>query len=296
LADSSTFVRFFTRTRYLLCHFFAITAAALINFPLGNSLANMNIMIKAARRAARSLMRDFGEVEHLQVSSKGPGDFVSRADIKAEEILKEELMEARPNYGWLAEEGEEIAGIDPTRRWIVDPLDGTTNYLHGLPHWAISIALEHKGEIVAAVIFNPTGEELFAAEKGAGAWLNDRRLRVSGRSEMIQMIFATGLPFGGRSDLPDSLQDLARILPGCAGVRRWGAAALDLAYVAAGRYDGFWERRLNTWDVAAGLLLVKEAGGFAESVTKGGNPLSDGSVIASNDLVFDRFAKLVRNG
>jgi myo-inositol-1(or 4)-monophosphatase len=258
--------------------------------------ANMNIMIKAARRAARSLMRDFGEVEHLQVSSKGPGDFVSRADIKAEEILKEELMEARPNYGWLAEEGEEIAGIDPTRRWIVDPLDGTTNYLHGLPHWAISIALEHKGEIVAAVIFNPTGEELFAAEKGAGAWLNDRRLRVSGRSEMIQMIFATGLPFGGRSDLPDSLQDLARILPGCAGVRRWGAAALDLAYVAAGRYDGFWERRLNTWDVAAGLLLVKEAGGFAESVTKGGNPLSDGSVIASNDLVFDRFAKLVRNG
>lgn len=257
--------------------------------------ANMNIMIKAARRAARSLMRDFGEVEHLQVSAKGPGDFVSRADLKAEEILKEDLMEARPNYGWLAEESEEIAGEDPTRRWIVDPLDGTTNFLHGLPHWAISIALEHKGEIVAAVIFNPAGEELFAAEKGAGAWLNDRRLRVSGRRDMIEMIFSTGLPFGGRADLPDTLQDLARILPGCAGVRRWGAAALDLAYVAAGRYDGFWERKLNAWDIAAGILLVKEAGGFVESITKDGNPIVNGSIIASNDQVFDRFAKLVRN-
>lgn len=257
--------------------------------------ANMNIMIKAARRAGRSLMRDFGEVEHLQVSAKGPGDFVSRADLKAEEILKEELMEARPNYGWMAEESKEIAGEDPTRRWIVDPLDGTTNFLHGLPHWAISIALEHKGEIVAAVIFNPAGEELFAAEKGAGAWLNDRRLRVSGRREMIEMIFATGLPFGGRPDLPDTLQDLARILPGCAGVRRWGAAALDLAYVAAGRYDGFWERRLNAWDVAAGILLVKEAGGFVQSITPEANPVTDGTIIAANDQVFDRFAKLVRN-
>ncbi|WP_245667788.1 inositol monophosphatase family protein [Neptunicoccus sediminis] len=257
--------------------------------------ANMNIMIKAARRAGRSLMRDFGEVEHLQVSAKGPGDFVSRADLKAEEILKEELTEARPNYGWMAEESKEIAGEDPTRRWIVDPLDGTTNFLHGLPHWAISIALEHKGEIVAAVIFNPAGEELFAAEKGAGAWLNDRRLRVSGRREMIEMIFATGLPFGGRPDLPDTLKDLARILPGCAGVRRWGSASLDLAYVAAGRYDGFWERRLNAWDVAAGILLIKEAGGFVETITPNGNPITDGSIIASNDQVFERFAKLVRN-
>jgi len=257
--------------------------------------ANMNIMIKAARRAGRSLMRDFGEVEHLQVSSKGPGDFVSKADFKAEEIIREELTEARPNYGWLAEESEEVAGADPTRRWIVDPLDGTTNFLHGLPHWAISIALEHKGEIVAAVIFNPVGEELFAAEKGAGAWMNDRRLRVSGRKTMIEMIFATGLPFGGRKDLPETLQDLARILPVCAGVRRWGAASLDLAYVAAGRYDGFWERNLKSWDIAAGLLLVKEAGGFTTSMYEGGNPIEDGSIIASNANVFDRFVKMARN-
>jgi myo-inositol-1(or 4)-monophosphatase len=254
----------------------------------------MNVMIKAARRAGRSLMRDFGEVEHLQVSSKGPGDFVSKADIKAESIIREELTEARPNYGWLAEESAEIAGADPTRRWIVDPLDGTTNFLHGLPHWAISIALEHKGEIVAAVIFNPAGEELFAAEKGAGAWLNDRRLRVSGRRDMIEMIFATGLPFGGRKDLPETLQDLARILPVCAGVRRWGAASLDLAYVAAGRYDGFWERNLKPWDMAAGLLMVKEAGGFTTSMYEAGNPIEDGSVIATNANVFERFVKMAR--
>ena len=257
--------------------------------------ANINIMIKAARRAGRSLMRDFGEVENLQVSAKGPGDFVSRADLKAEEMLKEELMEARPNYGWLAEESSEIAGADPTRRWIVDPLDGTTNFLHGLPHWAISIALEHKSEIVAAVVYNPVGEELFAAEKGAGAWMNDRRLRTSGRTNMIEMIFATGLPFAGRSDLPETLGDLARILPGCAGVRRWGAASLDLAYTAAGRYDGFWERNLKPWDIAAGILLVKEAGGLIDDMEKGNNPMAEGNIIASNAAVFDRFCKLVRN-
>lgn len=257
--------------------------------------ANINIMIKAARRAGRSLMRDFGEVENLQVSNKGPGDFVSRADLKAEEMLKEELMEARPNYGWLAEESTEIPGDDPTRRWIVDPLDGTTNFLHGLPHWAISIALEHKSEIVAAVVYNPAGEELFAAEKGAGAWMNDRRLRASGRTNMIEMIFSTGLPFAGRSDLPETLSDLARILPGCAGVRRWGAASLDLAYTAAGRYDGFWERNLKPWDMAAGILLVKEAGGLIDGMIRGNNPIEEGSIIASNSAVFDRFCKLVRD-
>ncbi len=257
--------------------------------------ANINIMIKAARRAGRSLMRDFGEVENLQVSTKGPGDFVSRADLKAEEMLKEDLMEARPNYGWLAEESAEIPGDDPTRRWIVDPLDGTTNFLHGLPHWAISIALEHKSEIVAAVVYNPAGEELFAAEKGAGAWMNDRRLRASGRTNMIEMIFSTGLPFAGRSDLPETLSDLARILPGCAGVRRWGAASLDLAYTAAGRYDGFWERKLKPWDMAAGILLVKEAGGLIDGMIRGNNPIEEGSIIASNSAVFDRFCRLVRD-
>ena len=261
---------------------------------MSQASANMNLMIKAARVASRKLLRDFNEVENLQVSSKGPGDFVSRADKMAEETIREILMETRPNYGFLGEEFPEIIGSDPTRRWIVDPLDGTTNFLHGLPHWAISIALEFKGEIVAAVVYDPIKDELFAAEKGAGAWINDRRLRVSGRINMIETIYATGLPFGGRADLPETIADLGRILPVCAGVRRWGSAALDLAYVAAGRYDGFWERRLKPWDIAAGLLLVKEAGGLLDGVTKGDDPLKSGDVIAAAEPIYDRFAKLVR--
>ena len=196
--------------------------------------ANMNVMIKAARAAGRSLAKDFMEVENLQVSSKGACDFVSRADVAAEEIIREQLMEARPNYGWLGEESDPVEGKDPTRRWIVDPLDGTTNFLHGLPHWAVSIALEHKGEIVAAVVFDPAKDEMFIAEKGQGALVNNQRLRVSDRTKMLESIFATGLPFAGRSDLPETLKELARVLPMTAGVRRYGAAALDLAYVAAG--------------------------------------------------------------
>jgi len=259
--------------------------------------ANLNIMMKAARKAGRSLVKDFREVENLQVSMKGAGDFVSRADIAAEAILKEELMTARPTYGWLAEEGGEIEGKDPTRRWIVDPLDGTTNFLHGLPHWAISIALEHKGEIVAGVVFDAAKDEMFYAEKGEGAWLNDSvRLRVSGRNRMIESIFATGLPFAGRADLPETLQDLARLLPATAGVRRWGSAALDMAYVAAGRYDGFWERSLKIWDLAAGVIIVKEAGGFVEPIDKSGNVLEDGDVVCANEPIFDQFAKVIRNG
>jgi myo-inositol-1(or 4)-monophosphatase len=261
---------------------------------MAQASANLNIMIKAARIAGRKLLRDFGEVENLQVSMKSAGDFVSRADKKAEEVIREELTEARPNYGWLGEESEEVKGADPTRRWIVDPLDGTTNFLHGLPHWAVSIGLEHKGEIVSALVFDPVKDEMFTAEKGGGCWLNDSRLRVSNRQRLIEMIFATGLPFAGRADLPDTLQDLARILPTCAGVRRFGAAALDLAYVAAGRYDGFWERGLHPWDVAAGLCLVKEAGGLMDTIVAGGNIIEDGDILVSNEVNFDTFAKLVR--
>ena len=256
--------------------------------------ANLNIMIKAARKAGRSLVKDFREVENLQVSMKGAGDFVSKADIAAEAILKEELLGARPTYGWLAEEGGAIDGEDPTRRWIVDPLDGTTNFLHGLPHWAISIALEHKGKIVAGVIYDAAKDEMFFAEKGEGAWMNDTRIRVSGRHRMIESIFATGVPFAGRSDLPVTLQDLARLMPVCAGVRRWGSAALDMAYVAAGRYEGFWERRLSTWDVAAGIIIVKEAGGFVQALNPEGSVLEDGEVLCSNEPIFDQFAKVIR--
>ena len=257
--------------------------------------ANLNVMMMAAREAGRSLVKDFREVEQLQVSAKGPGDFVSRADLRAEEILREELRGARPTYGWLAEEGGEEPGEDPTRRWIVDPLDGTTNYLHGMPHWAVSIALEHKGQIVAGVIYDAAKDEMFFAEKGLGAFMNDQRLRVSGRRSMIECVFATGLPFGGRSDLPETLQELARILPSVAGVRRWGSAALDMAYVAAGRYDGYWERRLNAWDLAAGVIIVKEAGGFIEPLTPGGDILADGEVICANDPIFPAFSKLIRS-
>ena len=258
--------------------------------------ANLNLMIKAARKAGRSLVKDFREVENLQVSAKGPGDFVSRADREAERIIKEELMGGRPTYGWLGEETGEDEGQDPTRRWIVDPLDGTSNFLHGLPHWAVSIALEHKGEIVSAVVFDPAKDEMFVAEKGAGAWLNDtRRLRVSGRKAMIESIFATGIPFGGKGTLPATLQDLARLTPATAGIRRWGSAALDLAYVAAGRFEGYWERGIKAWDIAAGMLLVREAGGFVGPVRAGDDPLEKGAVIAGNADLFDGLTRIIRN-
>jgi myo-inositol-1(or 4)-monophosphatase len=256
--------------------------------------ANLNLMIKTARKAGRSLVKDFREVENLQVSAKGAGDFVSRADIAAENIIRADLMAARPSYGWLGEETGETPGEDPTRRWIVDPLDGTTNFLHGLPHWAISIALEHKGEVVAGVIFDAAKDEMFIAEKGTGAWMNDTRLRVSGRHKMIECLFATGVPYGGQPTLPATLQDLARLMPACSGVRRWGAAALDLAYVAAGRFDGFWERGLHAWDIAAGLIIVREAGGLTGPVREGDDILGKGAVIAANAQMFEPLAKILR--
>ena len=257
--------------------------------------ANLNLMLKAARRAGKSLVKDFREVENLQVSTKGPGDFVSKADREAERMIKEDLMGARPTYGWLGEESAPEAGADPTRRWIVDPLDGTTNFLHGMPHWAVSIALEHKGEIVSAVVFDAAKDEMFWAEKGAGAWMNERRLRVSGRRQMHEAVFATGVPFGAKKTLPAMLADLARLMPACAGVRRWGAASLDLAYVAAGRFDGYWERELQAWDIAAGILLVKEAGGMVQAVREGDDILEKGAVLCANDPLFAQFSKIIRN-
>jgi myo-inositol-1(or 4)-monophosphatase len=257
--------------------------------------ANLNVMVKAARAAGRSLVKDFREVENLQVSVKGAGDFVSRADIAAEKIVRDILTEARPNYGWCAEESEEVPGKDPTRRWLVDPLDGTTNFLHGLPHWCVSIGLEHKGEAVAGVIFDPAKDELYVAERGQGAWLNQSRLRVSGRRRLIEAVFSTGVPASGRAGLPLAVRELARITPATAGVRQWGATALDLAYVAAGRIDGHWQRGTNAWDLAAGLALVREAGGLAEAIGPERTILGHGEVIAAGADIFGAFAELVRS-
>jgi myo-inositol-1(or 4)-monophosphatase len=257
--------------------------------------ANLNLMIKAARRAGKALVKDFREVENLQVSTKGPGDFVTKADREAERIIKEDLMGARPTYGWLGEETGEQEGQDPTRRWIVDPLDGTTNFLHGMPHWAISIALEHKGEITSAVVFDAAKDEMFWAEKGSGAWMNDRRLRVSGRRAMHEAVFATGVPFSTKKTLPATLADLARLMPACAGMRRWGVASLDLAYVAAGRFDGYWERELHQWDIAAGILLVKEAGGLIGPMREGYDILEKGALICANQALFAPLTKIIRD-
>lgn len=258
--------------------------------------ALLNVMVQSALKAGRSLARDFGEVQNLQVSLKGPGDYVSQADRKAETIIKTELMRARPTYGFMGEESTEEKGTDGAHRWIVDPLDGTTNFLHGMPHWAISIALEHKGKIVSGVVFDPAKDEMFYAEKGSGAWLNDsRRLRVSGRSRMIEAVFATGIPFAAKRTLPATLKDLARVMPECAGVRRWGAASLDLAYVAAGRYDGYWERELQIWDIAAGSLIAQEAGALVQGVRSDQDPLEAGAILCANEALFDPFSKLLRD-
>src|SRR5437016_353028 len=251
-------------------------------------------MANAALKAARGLIRDFGEVEQLQVSIKGPGEFVSTADLKAERTLKNELTRARPGYGLLFEEGGEVAGSDSHHRWIVDPLDGTTNFLHGIPHFAVSIALERDGEIVAGVIYEPTRDEMYWAEKGGGAYLNDRRLRVSSRRNIADAVIGTGIPFRQRGDHPAYLATLRAVMGTTSGVRRMGAAALDLAYVAAGRYDGFWEFGLAPWDIAAGILLVREAGGYVSDLAGGREMMTTGDVLAANDHLHLPLAALIR--
>ncbi len=245
----------------------------------------INVMVNAARKAARKLSRDFGEVENLQVSRKGPADFVSAADLTAEKVLHEELERARHGYGFLMEEAGAIEGPDKSHRWIVDPLDGTTNFLHGFPHFAISIALEREKEIVAGVILNPITDELFWAERGKGAYLNDKRLRVSGRERLGSAMLATGIPHNGRPDQDLFIRELDTVMRQVAGVRRMGSAALDLAYVAAGRFDGFWERNLNLWDIAAGVLMVREAGGAVTDTEGKPRTLETGNVMATNSLL-----------
>jgi len=246
----------------------------------------LNVMMRAADKAARGLKRDFGEVENLQVSRKGPADFVSAADRRAEQAIRRELTRARPDAALLMEEGGDRAGAgDKDSRFIVDPLDGTSNFLHGLPHFAISIALEERGQLTAAVVYDPIKEEQFFAEKGGGAFLNDRRLRVSARERLDAALIATGAPFKGHGDRPTFLAELDAVMAETAGIRRMGSAALDLAYVAAGRYDGYWERDLSPWDTAAGALIVREAGGVVTRIDgKPFTPESDSILAANVDL------------
>jgi myo-inositol-1(or 4)-monophosphatase len=257
--------------------------------------AILNVMVNAAVKAARGLRRDFGEVENLQVSRKGPADFVSLADKRAEEVIRTELARARPTYGFLMEESGETKGTDPQHRWIVDPLDGTTNFLHGIPQFAISIALERQGRLMAALVYDPIREELFSAERGGGAFVNDRRLRVAARKDLPDCVIATGIPWLGKGAHASYVRELQSVMSGVAGIRRFGSAALDLAWVAAGRFDGFWEHDLLPWDMAAGVLLVREAGGFATDIAGGDAFLDTGTVVAGNESVHRQLLARLRS-
>jgi myo-inositol-1(or 4)-monophosphatase len=258
----------------------------------------IRVMERAARKAGARLRRDFGEIEHLQVSRKGPADFVSKADMRAERTLYDELGAARPGWGFLLEEAGEIAGEEGQPRWIIDPLDGTSNFLHGLPHFAISIAVQEPkldgsgwGEVTAALIYQPITDESFWAEKSRGAWLHDGRLRVSGRRHLDEALIATGIPFAGAGDPAEWAKIYGELAPQIAGIRRFGAASLDLAWVAAGRYEGFWEKGLKPWDTAAGCLLVREAGGFVTDWRGRSLPVCDSEILAGNDALHSRLHK-----
>jgi myo-inositol-1(or 4)-monophosphatase len=264
---------------------------------MSNVSPTLNVMISAARKAGRSLIRDFGEVENLQVSIKGPANFVSAADHRAEEIVFRELSKARVGYGFLMEERGEVVGADKSHRWIVDPLDGTTNFLHSNPMFAVSIGLERQGQLVAGVIYNPATNELFTAEKGKGAYLNDRRLRVAARKSPSDALVTTGIPHRGREGHQRFLKEMELLMGEVAGVRRTGSAALDLAFVAAGRFDVYWEHNLQPWDVAAGVVIVREAGGFVSDLSGGDKMLDSGDVLAANVHLHKAFgAALFKKG
>lgn len=270
---------------------------------MASQSALINVMQRASTYASRGMLRDFGEVENLQVSRKGPADFVSRADINAEKTIRKELSKARPDWGFLMEEGGVIKSNDPDAPvWVVDPLDGTTNFLHGIPHFAISIAVmetdaQERKVITAGSVFDPVKNEFYFAERGKGAFLNGRRLRVSGRRSMADSLFGTGIPFldrGSGEDHEAFLKQLASIMAVSSGVRRNGAAALDLAWVAAGRLDGFWEKGLSLWDIAAGMLLVREAGGFVSDFASRDKALDSGDVVAGNQSIHGELIRHLR--
>ena len=258
----------------------------------------LTVMDRAARKAGAKLRRDFSEVQHLQVSRKGPADFVSKADQRAERTLYDELLHARPDWGFLLEEAGEIPGDPNKPRWIIDPLDGTSNFLHGLPHFAISIAVEEpmpngKREITTGLVYQPLTDESFWAEKGRGAWLQDQRLRVSARRDLSEALIATGIPFMGHGDFAQWTRIFGAVAPNVAGIRRYGAASLDIAWVAAGRFDGYWESDLQPWDVAAGMLLVREAGGFVTDFRGGDRAIERSEFLAGNDAMHSKLHKLV---
>ena len=262
----------------------------------------IRVMERAARRAGTRLRRDFGEIEHLQVSRKGPADFVSKADMRAERSLYDDLLQARPNWGFLLEEAGEIKGEDGQPRWVIDPLDGTSNFLHGIPHFAISIAVQERkldgsgwGDVTAAVVYQPITDETFWAEKTRGAWLHDGRLRVSSRARLNEALIATGMPFQGHGNIAEWSRIYGALGPEVAGIRRFGAASLDLAWVAAGRFDGFWESDLQPWDTAAGCLLVREAGGFVTDYRGRSQPVHHEQVLAGNDGLHSKMHKVVAN-
>lgn len=258
--------------------------------------ALINVMEKAAKKAGNKLARDFGEVENLQVSRKGPADFVTRADIRAEKTIVEELKVARPKFGFILEEGKDIAPEEGTNSiWIIDPLDGTTNFLHGIPHFAISIACEQGGEITAAIVYNPITDDLFWAEKGRGAFLNNRRLTVSSRRNLPDCVLATGIPFHGKPHHKEFVCNLEHIMGEVAGVRRFGSAALDLAWVAAGRYDGYWEEGLQAWDIAAGILIVREARGMVSEFDGRAKMMQTGQILATNGAIHGSVTRLLSN-
>ncbi|GLQ06311.1 inositol monophosphatase family protein [Sneathiella chinensis] len=244
--------------------------------------ALINVMEGAARKAARKLVRDFNEVENLQVSRKGPADFVSNADTGAEKILREELEKVRPDFGFKMEEGGDIPSKNGAPYWVIDPIDGTTNFLHGIPHFAISIGVMEGNNVIAGVILDPAKDELFWAAKGEGAFMNDHRMRVSGRSRMADCVLATGIPFLGKPGHEEFLREANEVMAVSAGIRRLGAASLDLAYVAAGRFDGYWERGLSPWDLAAGIVIVREAGGLVSQIDGGERMLEKGDILATN--------------
>jgi myo-inositol-1(or 4)-monophosphatase len=256
--------------------------------------ALLNVMVQAAMKAGRSLSRDFGEVQNLQVSMKGPGDYVSQADRKAEETIFTELSKARPGYSFLMEERGTVEGSDDQHRWIVDPLDGTTNFLHGIPLFAISIALERQGQIVAGVVYNPAMDELYTAERGGGAFMNDRRLRVAARTKLSDAVIGCGLPHLGRGHHGNFLVELRNVMGEAAGVRRFGSASLDLCDLAAGRMDGFWETGLSAWDIAAGILMIREAGGFVSDMDGSQAMLETGSLVAGNETIHRALMKTLR--